>query len=214
MAAMAFIPFLLAVGVVFCLLVGSELYWRLHKKHGELSRKFVHITVGSFVATWPFFLGWGQIQVLSVAFLLVVSASKYLKVFQAIHSVQRPTWGELFFALAVGLTTLVHQNKYLFAAALLHMSLADGLAAIIGTRYGYKSQYHIAGHAKSLIGTATFIIVSLGILLVYGLVAGVTLQPYVLLAIALSTAGVENIGVLGLDNLLVPLLVALTLNNY
>ena len=211
---MAITPFLLAVTVVFCLLVGSELYWRKHRVHGELSRKFVHITVGSFVATWPFFVGWGQIQLLSLAFLIVVSVSKYLKVFQAIHSVQRPTWGELFFALAVGLTTLVHQNKYLFAAALLHMSLADGLAAIVGTRYGQRSTYHLAGHAKSLAGTATFIIVSLVILAVYGLVAGVTLQPYVSLAIAFSTAAVENIGVLGLDNLLVPLLVALTLNNY
>ena len=94
------------------------------------------------------------------------------------------------------------------------MSLADGLAAIVGTRYGQRSTYHLAGHAKSLAGTATFIIVSLVILAVYGLVAGVTLQPYVSLAIAFSTAAVENIGVLGLDNLLVPLLVALTLNNY
>ena len=211
---MAVFPFVLAVSVVFCLLVGSEVYWRKHHSHGELSRKFVHITVGSFVAVWPFFLGWGEIQLLSVAFLVVVSVSKYLKVFQAIHSVQRPTWGELFFALAVGLTTLVHQNKYLFAAALLHMSLADGLAAIVGTRYGHRSRYSVAGHAKSLVGSATFILVSLLILAAYGFVTGVTLQPQVLLAIAFSTAAVENIGVLGLDNLLVPLLVALTLNNY
>ena len=211
---MSFVLFLGAVAVVFCLLVGSELYWRKRQPHSELSRKFVHITVGSFVASWPFFLGWGQIQLLSVAFLVVVSLSKYLKVFQAIHSVQRPTWGEVFFALAVGLTTLVHQNKYLFAAALLHMSLADGLAAIVGTRYGKRSRYYLAGHAKSVVGSATFVLVSLVILAGYGLVAGVTLQPYVLLAIALSAAAIENIGVLGLDNLLVPLLVALALNNY
>ena len=212
--AMTFIPLLVAIGIIFGLLVGSELYWRKHRVHGELSRKFVHITVGSFVASWPFFLGWGQIQLLSIAFLIVVALSKYLRVFQAIHSVQRPTWGELFFALAVGLTTLVHQDKYLFAAALLHMSLADGLAAIIGTRYGKRSQYHIVGHAKSLVGSATFVVVSLVILFAYGLVAGVTLQPYVLLAIALSAAAVENVGVLGLDNLLVPILIAVTLNNY
>lgn len=211
---MSVILFLVTVAVVLGLLIGCELYWRRHRLHGELSRKFIHITVGTFVASWPFFLGWGQIQLLSVAFLIVVSASKYLKVFQAIHSVQRPTWGELFFALAVGLTTLVHQNKYLFAAALLHMSLADGLAAIIGTRYGKASRYHVFGHAKSLVGSATFVVTSLLILAGYGLVAGVTLQPAILLVIAFSAAAVENIGVYGLDNLLVPLLVALTLNKY
>lgn len=211
---MSIVLLLVTVVVVLCLLIGCELYWRRHQLHSELSRKFIHITVGSFVASWPFFLGWGQIQLLSVAFLIVVSVSKYLKIFQAIHSVQRPTWGELFFALAVGLTTLVHQNKYLFAAALLHMSLADGLAAIVGTRYGKSSRYYVANHVKSVVGSATFILVSLLILAGYGLVTGVTLQPYILLAIAFSTAAVENIGIYGFDNLLVPLMVALTLNNY
>ncbi|MDL2341738.1 MAG: hypothetical protein QFB87_01505 [Patescibacteria group bacterium] len=211
---MSIIRFLLAVAAVFSLLVASELYWRTHKQHGELSRKFIHITVGSFVAVWPFFLSWGQIQILSLAFLLVVSASKYLKIFQAIHSVQRPTWGELFFSAAVGLTTLATQNKYLFAAALLQMSLADGLAAIIGTRYGKGNQYFIGGHAKSLAGTATFVVVSLGILLIYGLTAGVTLQPYVLLTIAFSTAALENVGLFGFDNLLVPVFVAVALKAY
>jgi len=199
---------LFAVAVVFILLVFSEFYWRKNIVHDEISRKFVHITVGSFVATWPFFMGWGQIQILSIAFVITVALSKYLNLFQAIHSVQRPTGGELFFAAAVGLTTLITQDKYIFAAAILHMSLADGLAAIIGTRYGHRNQYEVLRQTKSLIGTATFILVSVVILGVYGLMAAVTLSPFVILAIAYSSAAIENIGLYGSDNLLVPLLVA------
>ena len=206
--------FLGTIFLVFILLMGNELYWRKRQPQSELSRKFIHITVGSFVAFWPFFLSWQQIQLLSIAFLIVITLSKRLHIFQAIHSVQRPTWGEIFFALAVGLTTIVTHDKYLFAAALLQMSLADGLAAVVGTRYGRKNRYSIAGHTKSLTGSATFIVISLIILSGYGLLAGVTLPPLVLLTIALATAGLENIGLYGLDNLLVPLFVAVALRAY
>lgn len=202
---------LIAVVIVFALLVIGEFYWRKNIVHDEISRKFVHITVGSFVASWPFFMGWGQIQILSIAFVVTVALSKYLNLFQAIHSVQRPTVGELFFAAAVGLTTLITQDKYIFAAAILHMSLADGLAAIIGTRFGKKNRYKILGQTKSLIGTATFIVVSVLILGAYGLMAAVTLSPLVILVIAYGSAAIENVGLYGSDNLLVPLLVAAVL---
>lgn len=202
------------VGVVFSLLVLSEFYWRSHKVHGELSRKFIHITVGTFVAAWPFFLSWRQILFLSGAFLVVISVSKYFRIFQAIHSVTRPTWGEIYFALAVGAASLITHNKYLFAAALLHMSLADGLAAIVGNRYGRNNSYLVGGHVKSLAGTATFIVVSVAILGIYGMAATSTLQPLVILSIALAAAAIENVGIFGLDNLFVPLLVAVALKLY
>ena len=197
---------------IFLLLIGCELYWRHHKTHGEISRKFIHITVGSFVASWPFFMSWGQIQILSVAFLITITISKFFNIFQAIHSVQRPTGGELFFAAAVGLTTLLTQDPYIFAAALLHMSLADGLAAIIGSRYGKTSRYYVKGQAKSLVGTGAFVITSLFILAGFGLLAGVTIPPLMLLAIATGAAAVENLGLYGSDNLLVPLLIVIALS--
>ena len=64
---------ILTVLAVFALLMGSEFWWRTHDSHDEFSRKFVHITVGSFVAFWPFYLSWGQIMFLSLAFLVVIS---------------------------------------------------------------------------------------------------------------------------------------------
>src|ERR1700735_297787 len=115
-----------SVFVVLALLIISEVWWRNTKVHDEVSRKFVHITVGSFVAFWPFFLSWGQIELLSAVFLVAITLSKYLNIFKAIHSVQRPTGGEIFFALAVGAIALITHNKWIYMTALLQMSLADG----------------------------------------------------------------------------------------
>lgn len=206
---MALILTILAVLIV---LLASELWWRSQNVHDEFSRKFVHITVGSFVAFWPFYLSWGEIQLLSVAFFIAVALSKYLNVFRAIHSVQRPTWGELFFAIAVGAIAVITHDKYIYAAALLQMSLADGFAAVVGTRFGKLHQYYVFGHAKSLVGTATFWIISLAILTVYAMQPGVVISPLQVLSISVAATIIENIGIRGFDNLLAPVLVAVLLN--
>jgi dolichol kinase len=203
-----------AVLVVFVLLLLSEMWWRRRQVHGEFSRKFVHITVGSFVAFWPFFLSWRDIELLSVAFLLSVAASKYLRLFQAIHSVQRPTLGEFFFALAVGLVALTTHNKWIYAAALLQMGLADGLAAVIGVRYGNRLKYLVFKHPKSLAGTLTFFVVSFGILTGFSHWSGMPLGLVYILTVSVAASILENLAVLGLDNLLVPLFIALLLVNH
>lgn len=204
---------LLVVSLVFLLLLVSEIWWRRHTRHTEFSRKFVHITVGSFVAFWPFFLSWTEIQLLSLAFLLVVGISKQLHIFKSIHSVQRPTWGELFFAAAVGLVTLITQNKWIYMAALLQMSLADGLAAVIGVRYGKSRRYSVLGHTKSVTGTGTFLVVSLAILIAYEHYSGMPVGILYLIGLPIVAGIVENFGGQGFDNVLVPTLFALVLGS-
>jgi phytol kinase len=203
--------FVFTVLVVFVLLSLNELWWRKHPVHSELSRKFIHVTVGSFVAFWPYFLSWRQIQILSIAFLLVVVASKYLHVFQAIRSVQRPTWGEVFFAVAVGAITLITHDKAIYAASLLQMSLADGMAAVIGTRYGNRQKYLVFGYAKSVLGTLTFFIISLLILIGFSHYSHAQLGLTAIVGIGAAASVIENLAIRGLDNLLVPLAVALLL---
>jgi len=205
------IELFLTVSTVFILLLGNELWWRKKRVHGELSRKFIHITVGSFVAFWPFFLDWDQIKLLSIAFVLVVLVSKQLKVFRSIHSVGRPTWGEIFFAVAVGAIALLTEDKWIYMAAILQMSLADGLAAIIGTHYGKSNSYKVFGHVKSLYGTAIFFVTSLLILLGYIYFSGAELELLALIGLAAAASVIENVGVEGTDNLLVPVLVAYVL---
>lgn len=193
--------------IVFALLLINEAWARQANVHSELSRKFIHLTVGSFVAFWPWLLNWRQIEVLSLAFLIAVIISKYANIFQAIHSVQRPTLGEVFFAIAVGGVAMVTHDRWIYAAALLQMSLADGLAAVIGFTYGRRTDYHIFGQLKSLVGSLTFLIVSCAILILYSHY-GHQLAVLPLLGMAAGATVIENIGVFGTDNLLVPLFAA------
>ena len=204
-------PFVLTILAVLIVLVANEIWYRKKALHDEFSRKFIHITVGSFVAFWPFFLSWEQIQILSLAFLIAIGISKAFNIFQAIHSVQRPTWGEVYFAVAVGLIALFTEEKWVYTAALLQMSLADGLAAVIGTKYGRRHKYLVFGHPKSLIGTATFFIVSFAVLVSLNSFFPTELGLLTILGISLVATFLENIFVMGLDNLLVPLFVALVL---
>lgn len=205
---------LITVLAVFLVLAANEMLWRRRKTHGEFSRKFVHVTVGCFVAFWPFFLSWRQIELLSLAFLMVVSSSKVLGIFNAIHSVQRPTWGELCFALSVGIVAFATHNKWIYMAALLQMALADGLAAVVGVRFGNSNSYSVMGHSKSVAGTLTFFVSSVFILLIYAHFSHAALSWLFIAAVSLAASLLENASVQGLDNLMVPLLIAVLLAHH
>lgn len=202
---------IVSVLAVFLLLCVSEFGWRKHWLNNEVGRKFVHITVGSFVAFWPFFLSWNQICLMSLAFLVVVILSDRFKIFRAINSVQRPTYGEIFFAVSVGLLTFITHSKAIYAAAILQMSLADGFAAIVGTRFGRDNKYFVFSHAKSVAGTLAFAVTALVILTGYGVfaVAGLPIV-HIIIGAAVGTV-VENVAIFGLDNLFVPLFIGLLL---
>ena len=200
-------PILITLVAIFILLCINEFWWRTKKSHKELSRKFIHITIGVFTAFWPFYLSFTAIKYLSLAYLIVVIISKKLKIFRSVHEVERNTWGEVYFALSVGLLAFLTHNKWLYAASLMQMALADGLAAVIGVTYGRASQYKIFGYTKSVVGSLTFFLVSFVILAVFKESGHLSLNLATLGLISLSATFIENMGVMGLDNLLVPMLV-------
>jgi dolichol kinase len=203
--------FVLAIAVTFLLLASTELLWRKGHVQKEYARKVVHMSVGTFIAFWPFFLDWTEIRLLSVAFVLVVALSLWFNVFKSIHSVERPTWGEVLFALSVGFISLLTANPYVYAAAILHMSLADGAAAVIGSKFGRTNRYRIFGQYKSQMGSAAFLIVSLAILLAYGLLSATHLSWPLVAVLAVAATALENAGWRGFDNLLVPVVIAVVL---
>ena len=203
----------LVVLAVLALLIINEIWWRHRSVHTEFGRKFIHVTVGSFVAFWPWWLTWQQIEALSLTFLVVIIISKLTRLFQAIHSVQRPTLGEVFFALAVGLVPVITHDRWIYVAAVLQMALADGLAAIFGVQFGNSLRYLVFKYPKSVVGTVTFLVVSASILVFYSHVSGQALSLGFIALVSVLATVVENIAVWGLDNLLVPLLVAVMLAN-
>ena len=198
--------FIALVGV--CLLVVSGEYLRrVHLFQAEVTRKFIHITVASFAASWPFFMEWNQIYLVSMLMFVGILFSRFIHLFPAIHGVKRRTWGELFFAMSIGICAVLGQSPWGFAAAMLIMGVADGFAALVGTLLDNTHRYKVLGHFKSREGTLTFFITSLIIL---SLCAGLGhLSPTFFKVVALAGLAtiLENISVGGTDNLFVPLAV-------
>jgi phytol kinase len=201
----------LVAAIVLILLLAAEYLWRVKKLRSELTRKFVHITVGSFAAFWPWIISRSQIEIMALAFLVVIIVSRLFTIFSSIHLIGRKTIGEIFFALSIGSVALITANRYIFMAALLQLSIADGMAAIIGTKYGNRHRYAIFGQRKSLVGSLTFLVCSIAILAIYFSVSHATDVWPTLIWLPLVATLLENIGVQGSDNVLVPLTVAIVL---
>ena len=202
---------------------------------GEFVRKFAHIGSGTFIAFLPFWMAYRWIAVLAVGFIvvnvfnhyfsklsvhakrinnnhirLVIGAVMVASGSHAINSVKRRTWGDVLFGLAVLACALVRPHPWIFAAAILHVALADGFAAIAGVAIGKHHGYHykVFGATKTFIGTWTFILVSFVILSVVLLVDPGFVSPTDLWPLLIWTppllAVIENIGIYGLDNFLLP----------
>lgn len=201
----------LVVFATFCILILAEYLSRAKRIHAELTRKLVHVAVGSFVAFWPFFLTWRTIQLLSLAFFIVVCLSIKFNIFRSIHAVQRNVMGELLFAIVIGVLATICTNDWVFMIAMLHLSLADGLAAVIGIGWGENNSYKVFGKAKSIAGTLTFVVVSFVILGIYYAYGGGTTSITTIFWLPLLAAASENLSVHGTDNLVTPLLVAVIL---
>ncbi|HYF96537.1 MAG TPA: hypothetical protein VD947_00695 [Patescibacteria group bacterium] len=200
---------ILSLLVILALLVSSEFYWRKGKLEPETARKIIHILVGSFIAFWPLYMSWQTIQILSVLLLAGVLASYQFGVFGAIHKVPRRTSGELWYPIGIGLAALLTTQPWIFCVAILHLSLADGIAAVIGKKYGVM-HYKIGEHTRSIIGSFAFLVVSF-VLCIFAFVVLKNELPGISLAVFavvpfLATA-VESISRHGLDNVFIPLVV-------
>lgn len=174
----------------------------------EVARKMVHVAHGLAAASWPFFVSMQTIIIVEVLFILAAVIARKFNLFRDLRSVYRLTWGEFFFPLGVIIVAFMNPDQWVFAAAMLHLGLADAAAAVVGTRFG-KHSYHVFRHKKSLEGSLAFWVIS--ILITWWVVAatpfGVNNIGLLLIVLPLLTTGIENLGVLGMDNLLIPIFV-------
>ena len=206
-----FVKSIVTLGVVGCFILIGEYFWRHKKYQTEFTRKFVHIGVASFVAVWPLYLSWRSITGMSICLLIGVIISDNQHIFKGIHSVSRASWGEVLFAVAIGVSSLITTSDWVFAAAMLHLGLADGFAAVIGTRYGKPTQYVIFGHTKSIIGSATFFGISLVVTASFLAITHTLAAWPILLLLPILATFIENATIRGIDNIAVPLVVVLVL---
>lgn len=194
---------------LFCLLVITEFLGEKKILKGEHLRKFLHITAGSFIAFWPWLISWRSIQILAVLMLGVVLAGRYLGILRYHGRIHRVTYGDIFLAIAILISSFIAGHRVFFALAILEVALADGFAAIVGLSYGKEWGYKVFGYAKTVVGTMVFWIISIAILTV-GLLAAHDLfnftdYYYLLLLLPPLLTLLENLAVFGVDNLIVPL---------
>ncbi|MBW4589922.1 SEC59/DGK1/VTE5 family protein [Aetokthonos hydrillicola Thurmond2011] len=192
------------------LVIASVVKYLTKDNDPEVVRKIVHIGTGNVIL-----LAWWLDIPASVGITASILASAVtllsyrFPILPAINSVGRKSFGTFFYSVSVGVLVACFwflQQPHYAALGILVMAWGDGLAALIGQRFG-KHKYKLFGKQKSWEGSLamaiTSYIVSLFILLS---VQGNTWQTWVIsLIVALVATALETFSFLGVDNLTVPL---------
>lgn len=200
---------LIAAGGIGLILLASEFLWTRIKLPDEVARKLVHISSGLFIASFGFWVDYNWILILAVGFVIANIINRYTNYVHAIHAVSRKSWGDVLFGVGVFAVAWFEPSAWLFAAAILQVSVADGLAAVVGVTYGQKrGKYYLFGQPKSISGSITFIIssfviISLLFLLDPYFANPLQLWPYVVV-LPMLLACLENLAVYGTDNVVLP----------
>ncbi len=205
--------FVYPLGAVFIylgiLVAIADILSRLLPNDPELTRKIVHIGSGNVIllAWW---LDISSQVIVSAAIIAAAIAilSYIIPILPSIESVGRKSFGTLFYAISMGvLTACFWQNSPQYAViGILIMAWGDGMAAIIGQRFG-QHPYHIGRITKSWEGSLAMAAFSFGVSeLVLLSVEGNSWQIFaVSLAVALIATVLEAFSKFGIDNLSVPL---------
>jgi phytol kinase len=188
----------------------SELLHRYTDTNPEQVRKVVHIGTGNvIILAWLLDLpAWVGI-VSGVLAGIITLVSYRLPILPGVNSVGRKSLGTFFYAVSIGILTAIFwylDLPHYAVIGILIMAWGDGLAAIIGQRFG-KHPYTVFGNTKSWEGTFTMFGVSYAIVSIVLLsVRGNVWQTWVVgIPVAIVATGVESIAQWGLDNLTVPL---------
>jgi phytol kinase len=207
MVAYQILGVLLWMGLV---LLAAELSARLSSWGREVPRKILHIGSGNVIllAWWLQIPAWVGIAAAVSSGILMLTAY-WLPLLVSISSVGRKSWGTFFYAVSIGVLIAYFWPLGLQVYAVLGvlvMTWGDGLAALIGQRWGTHT-YQVWGMTKSWEGTGTMALVSA---LVSGAVLGAVYGlswPMVAtaIAVALIATGLEAFSKFGVDNLTVPL---------
>jgi phytol kinase len=191
----------LVYGYVILLLIISE---KVLKKHPGFSRKFLHIMVGNVIFILPLFQSrWVMAFLAAAPFILLtflMSPYSSLKIKDRI-STSGHGLGLVYYAISWTILALIFFDQpWIIAVGIAAMSYGDGMASLIGMKYG-KTKYNVFGDTKSIEGSLTMflvLIVTLGIVLTY---YNVPINLLVIGSVALVATIFEGITPKGLDNL-------------
>ena len=181
---------------------------------GELKRKIFHIAMGIMVLSFPYiFKNRNSVVIIGLLSILMFMVIKYTNLKKSIgtilYSVDRESFGEIFFALSVVLIFYWSRgDKITYSIPILILTFADSAAALVGKRYGKKNLAQLNEDSKSIEGSFMFFIVAFVITLVPLLLYTEVGREETLIISAIvgfNVSLIEMIAHSGNDNLLIPL---------
>lgn len=212
---------LVALGVSYLYVFGcvglGVLLARGRRRPAELTRKVVHVAVGTWVVPTIvlFDHGWAA-AIAPASFVVVNTLSRFLFPVKAVESgAEKENLGTIYFPLSFAVLLLAFwhpETRWAVAAGILPMAWGDALAAEVGRRWG-RHRYRVGRQTRSLEGSAAMFAGSLAGVGVAAVAGGILPGgfaapgpgPAVLGLAALATLA-EAVSVRGVDNLTVPLL--------
>lgn len=198
----------LIVLILFFLVFGfAELLYK-RKIDSYITRKVVHMGSSLVVVLLPLLIKLETVIVLGIGFFLLLTFSKRNKLLNSIHDLEDDSVGALLFAPSLMLTAIIFWpiNTLIFQGAALILGLSDGVAGIVGTRYGRK-KYKLMG-TKTVEGSISFFMVTILILCSILHING-TLAPDKILVVfgsSLFLTIIEAMFGKGWDNLFIPMI--------
>jgi len=175
----------------------------------EVIRKVVHMGTGNviLIAWWLKIPSWVGVSA-SILFSAIALVSYYVPILPNINSIGRKSFGTFFYAVSIGVLVAwfwsINLPQYA-ALGILVMTWGDGLAALIGRRFG-RHTYKLWDMQKSWEGSGTMALVSYAVSLsiLLGTVGNVWQIWLISLAVSLVATGLEAFSKFGIDNLTVP----------
>jgi len=196
-------------GLIALIIILSTLLNKKGVMGSEGSRKFIHIGVANWYFLALIFIEdsndfwWLIIPPISFVVLNYISYKK-----QLISSMERDgkgNMGTVYYPIALLVVLIlsfrVFNNSYLGLMGVMIMGYGDGLAAVIGSKYGKKD----IGNGKTLLGVLTMFFVSLITATTIVMILDGIAYLWIGLIIALIATLIEYITPKGLDNLSVPI---------
>ncbi len=189
-----------------------------HKLPRDISRKITHICAGSAIMFLPLYIGgdWSHflnITVFAVWTVLLIQKGLFaadddqaVKTMTRTGNKRELLKGTLYFVIVAMICGTLYYKQPAGVMAMAMLGWGDGLAPIIGTRYG-KIKYHILSD-KSVEGSLAFLVGSLcaGLFFVH-LIVPESFDATKIVIIALIATVVEGVSPKEVDNLTIPVAV-------
>ena len=188
---------------------------KLLNKHPTVSRKILHIMTGNIAFLLPIFQTREVMTFFAagpfILFTFLMSPHSPIKSIKGKTSEAGHGMGLVYYAIAwTVLAYVFFDHTEIIAVGILAMSYGDGLASLLGVKFG-KRKYRIWQNEKSYIGSASVFFFTFITTIIALWFYEILITPYILLVlafIALVVVIVEALTPKGLDNLSVPFIAA------